>query len=163
MRRLAGDNVGMTFATFFSTAEFAPGFAALIMLFDAALYLLLALYLDAVWPWREYGVAKHPLFFLRRSRSAKRRVVLDDLSSKEQLAPRGADDSHYAAARARDNAADDANNNDVEVAQYADGDVAVRIRNLRKTFGKKDDTGQPVYAVNHLSLDMLQGEVKRVE
>ena len=34
------------------------------MLIDAVLYLLLALYLDKVWPIRDFGVARHPLFFL---------------------------------------------------------------------------------------------------
>jgi ATP-binding cassette subfamily A (ABC1) protein 3 len=120
------------FSAFFSATEWTAGSGIVMMLVDTVLYFLLALYLDAVWPYRDFGVPRHPLFCVGGS---ARRVAHDrDMQSMGGGAGDGTD--------ARD----------FEALQYSAADVAVSLDDVHKHYGEKR-------AVRGVTLDLLKGEI----
>jgi ABC-type multidrug transport system ATPase subunit len=123
------------FDTFFSSSEWTVGSGIVMMLIDTVLYLLLALYLDAVWPYRDFGVPRHPLFCVGGGRSgAANERDMDHMDGG------GRDGDAHADPR------------DFEVLQYSASDVAVSLADVQKHYGEKK-------AVRGVSLDLLKGEI----
>lgn len=120
-------------AAFFSTSEWSVGHGIAMCLIDALLYFLLSLYLEKVWPIREFGVARHPLFCCWSSSRAKG----DDMVSLDCLD-----------GGAVNNAAD------FEAIEYSAADVAVSFRDVHKHYD-----GGAKKAVVGVNFTMLQGEI----
>jgi ABC-type multidrug transport system ATPase subunit len=116
----------------FSATEWTAGSGIVMMLIDTVLYFLLALYLDAVWPYRDFGVPRHPLFCVGVSSS--REVRDRDLQTMGE----GAGEAHDA--------------RDFEALQYSAADVAVSLDDVHKHYGEKK-------AVRGVTLDLLKGEI----
>lgn len=134
------NGVGVQFSSLFvphSPHSLSVGGALIMLLVDTLVYTLLAIYLEAVWPWREFGVAQ-PLCFCfgcGRNRNGDSNVDMDVLSA--------------AALPTVDNARAAR----IEPTEYEQSDVSVRVRGLTKQY-TTDKT-----AVNRVSLDVLNGEV----
>ncbi|OQR71608.1 ATP-binding cassette sub-family A member 1-like [Tropilaelaps mercedesae] len=103
----------------------------LTMVFSWGIYLLLILYLDAIIPW-QYGMPKHPLFFLEKSY-----WISDREESMRLLSPLARDSFE-----------------DFEMVEPAPnaGQAVIRLRHVSHNFG-------PVRAVNDLSLDLYANQI----
>jgi ABC-type multidrug transport system ATPase subunit len=118
---------------FFSTSEWSVGHGIAMCLVDALLYFLLSLYLEKVWPMREFGVARHPLFCCWSSSRAKG----DDMTALDLLDGGAANDAA-----------------DFEAIEYSAADVAVSFRDVHKHYD-----GGAKKAVVGVNFTMLQGEI----
>ncbi|BFZ21348.1 hypothetical protein BsWGS_24386 [Bradybaena similaris] len=128
---------GFGFGSILTFGKF-PLYAPIVMLLvDTVLYAILMVYFDNVIPG-EFGVKKHPLYFLQSSYWCPRQV---DLESSQLLSP----------ARSLSQTVD------VEpVGSDMENKVAMRISSLTKSF-KQDDKIQN--AVDGFCLDIYEGQI----
>jgi len=109
----------------------------IVMLLDVVIFVILGAYLDAVLP-SEFGIQKHPLFCLRRSKKSSGRVRRGDTDYKIQSMMQS-NPNFEPAAKAL-------------VAQDESGE-SIRVQNLRKVY----DTGK--VAVDDVSFNMYKGQI----
>ncbi|NXS08927.1 ABC8B protein, partial [Neodrepanis coruscans] len=110
----------------------------ILLIFDSALYMLLALYFDKVLPGK-YGIPEPPLFFLRssywvQSRRGSPREIPRSTANPEELL------------------GDDAEPVPLEFR----GKEAIRLHNIKKTYKKKDKKTE---ALRGLSLNIYEGQI----
>ncbi|XP_047612602.1 ATP-binding cassette sub-family A member 9-like isoform X2 [Phacochoerus africanus] len=109
-----------------------------ILVFDALLYLVLALYFDKILP---YGNERHysPLFFLKSS-SCFQHQRIDDKVIEKELDPDHPSDDYFE-----------------PIAPEFQGKEAIRIRNLKKDYVKGKH--EKVEALKGLVLDVYEGHI----
>ncbi|XP_018027871.1 cholesterol transporter ABCA5, partial [Hyalella azteca] len=144
-----------------STLWTGPGLpfaGSLIMIsLDIVLYLVLALYLDAVVP-TEYGTRLKPWFFLQPSFWRRpNRTSTNELYAQDQL-----DDDNLMSSERRMSAGSVGSSGDVEeVGPEMRGKAGVIIRGVCKTF--KGGRGKPpIKAVDNFSLTIYEDEITAI-
>jgi len=118
--------------------EMADVFNYLII--DIFLYFFLALYLDAVMP-RQYGVVRHPLFFLEPCGRAVRRLLGNNGVERVAAAESTNEDEDVRAERTM-----------IDESSAGDDNISIRTAHLRKVYSAEK------VAVDDLCLSIRRGE-----
>jgi len=131
----------------------------------ALVFLLLGLYLDVVLP-QEYGVQKHPLFFLKgfgkQKKNIKERILLEPENEAQPLQIQAKNVSDKTEAYEIEAEFEDSDvkseNQYVQTIQPPFDDCPLLIKNLRKVY-KSVGGKPPKVAVKDLSLHIKRGEM----